>query len=99
VTCTSSGLPRNVENGHHDFVSLTLDQDGFQIIPSVLTGSEVEILRTALSSLRVAPGHRNLMRHVPEIAALAGSAKIINLLGPGIFPVRSIFFDKTPEAN
>jgi len=82
-------------------VSYTLDQDGFQIIPSVLTDSdsEVETLRMALSSLGVAPGHRNLMRHVPEIAALAGSAKIINLLGPGLLPVRSIFFDKTPEAN
>lgn len=82
-------------------MSYTLDQDGFQIIPSVLTDSdsEVETLRMALSSLGVAPGHRNLMRHVPEIAALAGSAKIINLLGPGLLPVRSIFFDKTPEAN
>ena len=57
----------------------SLDQDGVQIIPSVLTVSELEALRMALSSLRVAPGHRNLMCHVPEIAALAGSAKIINL--------------------
>ena len=87
------------KNGHHSSVPNKLDQDGFQIIPSVLTGSEVETLRTALSSLQVAPGHRNLMRHLPEIAALAGSVKIINLLGPGFRPVGSIFFDKTPEAN
>lgn len=39
------------------------------------------------------------MRHVPEVAALAGSAKIISLLGHGFLPVRSIFFDKTPETN
>lgn len=77
----------------------SLDQDGFQIVPSVLTVSEVETLRTALSSLRVAPGHRNLMCHVPEIAALAVSVPIITLLGLGHLPVRSIFFDKTPDAN
>ena len=77
----------------------TLDQDGFQIIPSVLADSEVEALRMALGSLGVAPGYRNLMQRIPEIAALAGSTKIIDLLGSGLFPVRSIFFDKTPEIN
>lgn len=77
--------------------------EGYQIVPEVLAFSEVEALRQSLRSLDVAPGHRQLMRRVPAVAALAVSTKILNLvaavLGEGAFPVRSIFFDKTPEAN
>jgi ectoine hydroxylase-related dioxygenase (phytanoyl-CoA dioxygenase family) len=77
--------------------------DGYQIIPDVLTFSEVEALRQSLRSLDVAPGHRQLMRRVPAVAALAVSTRILNLvavvLGEHAFPVRSIFFDKTPRAN
>jgi len=43
------------------------------------------------------------MQRVAEIAGLAMSSKIIGLLGSLLkrepFPVRSIFFDKTPDAN
>jgi ectoine hydroxylase-related dioxygenase (phytanoyl-CoA dioxygenase family) len=64
---------------------------------------EIEALRAVLSSLQVAAGHRNLMQRVPEVAALAVSTNIQNLLrqvwGNGLHPVRSIFFDKTVEAN
>jgi hypothetical protein len=71
--------------------------DGYQIIPDVLTFSEVEALRQSLRSLDVAPGHRQLMRRVPAVAALAVSTRILNLvavvLGEHAFPVRSIFFD------
>jgi len=84
-------------------MAYSLCKDGFEIAPSILTEGEVESLRDALSSLKVAPGHRNLMRHVPDVAALAVSPKILRmlreLLGIEPFPVRSIFFDKTPEAN
>jgi len=84
-------------------LAYVLDQDGFQIIPALLTKQEVEVLRSTLSSLGVAPGHRQLMQRVPEVAALAKSAKVsellTGLLGGAPFPVRSIFFDKTPEAN
>ncbi len=84
-------------------MAYTLLQDGFEIIPALLTETEVEALRTALTSLKVAPGHRNLMRRVPDVAALAASPKILGLLeelfGAKPIPVRSIFFDKTPEAN
>jgi hypothetical protein len=66
---------------------------------------EIEIakLRSALSSLNIASGHRKLMQRVPEIAGLATSPKIIGLL-IGLFkqeplPVRSIFFNKTSEVN
>lgn len=73
------------------------------MIPSVLTEREVEVLRDSLSLMKVAPGHRNLMQQVPDIAALAVSPKMVGLLkgllGAEPLPVRSIFFDKTPEAN
>ena len=84
-------------------MSYSLVKDGFEIIPSVLTEREVEALRASLSLMKVAPGHRNLVQRVPDIAALAVSPKILGLLkcllGVEPLPVRSIFFDKTPEAN
>jgi ectoine hydroxylase-related dioxygenase (phytanoyl-CoA dioxygenase family) len=84
-------------------MSYSLVKDGFEIVPSVLTEREVEALRDSLSLMKVAPGHRNLMQRVPDIAALAVSPKILGLLegllGAEPFPVRSIFFDKTPDAN
>ena len=84
-------------------MSYSLNQDGFEIVPSIIAADEIEGLRRALSLLKIAPGHRNLMGRVPEVAALAVSPRILDLLekytGTRPFPVRSIFFDKTPEAN
>jgi ectoine hydroxylase-related dioxygenase (phytanoyl-CoA dioxygenase family) len=81
----------------------TFAQDGFEIIRSAVSRSEVEALRKVLTVLDVAPGHRRLMQLIPEIAALAVSSPIANLLrqriGGAPFPVRSIFFDKTPGAS
>jgi ectoine hydroxylase-related dioxygenase (phytanoyl-CoA dioxygenase family) len=76
---------------------------GYQIISGVLAPAEIETLRKSLSALQVAPGHRNLMQHVPAVAALAVSTKVLELVGAALGamarPVRSIFFDKTPTAN
>ena len=81
----------------------SLAEDGFEIVPAVLAETETEAFRIAVSTMKVAPGHRNLMKRVPEIAAWAVSPKVLALLksrlGTEPFPVRSIFFDKTPEAN
>jgi len=80
-----------------------LKEDGFEIIPSILTKTEIKALQAALSSLKIVPGHRNIMQRVPDITTLAISPKILGLLekllGSKSFPVRSIFFDKTPKAN
>ena len=80
-----------------------LIRDGFEIVPDVLNEAEVEAMRSALNSLGISPGHRKLMERVPEVAALAISPRIRGilerLLGAPAFPVRSIFFDKTPHAN
>lgn len=81
----------------------TLSNCGFEIVPSLLAHAHVDELRAALAALDIAPGHRNLMRRVPEVRALALSEKIAALLQERLaaraLPVRSIFFDKTPEAN
>ncbi len=80
-----------------------LTSDGFEIIPSVLGEDEMKLLRQELSALNIAPGHRRLAKRVPSVDALASSPAIVNLLetAVGTRPVlvRSIFFDKTPEAN
>lgn len=82
---------------------MRLDPDGFQTVPSILTFTEVEALQAALLSVKVALGRRNLMQCVPAVAALAVSSKLLDLLEETLeaecFPVRSILFDKTPEAN
>jgi ectoine hydroxylase-related dioxygenase (phytanoyl-CoA dioxygenase family) len=81
----------------------TLSEDGFEIVPSVLNTAEVAQLCDALEKLERTPGHRNLMRRVPAVAELAQSPAITALVESRLeapcFPVRSIFFDKTTEAN
>jgi ectoine hydroxylase-related dioxygenase (phytanoyl-CoA dioxygenase family) len=81
----------------------SLATDGFQIVPSFLDAGDVKGLCSALSGLDIAPGHRQLMERVPEVAALAVSSKVNALvnsvLGEAAAPVRSIFFDKTAGAN
>ena len=84
-------------------MGFSLDRDGFEIVPSVLSSTEINDLRAAVGSLEVSPGRRNLMRQVPAVAKLAASSKILGLLSALLaakpFPVRSIFFDKRPGAN
>ncbi len=84
-------------------MSPSLDQNGFQTVCSVFTPAEIETFRSALVAQKIAPGRRNLMHRVPVVAELAESPKLLGLLekalGEKCFPVRSIFFDKTPEAN
>jgi ectoine hydroxylase-related dioxygenase (phytanoyl-CoA dioxygenase family) len=87
-----------------------LDRDGFALIEHVLPAERVATLLHALSSaegegVRRREGVyaiRNLL-DVPEVAALAGSRPIRDLvepvLGEDAFAVRGILFDKTPDAN
>jgi ectoine hydroxylase-related dioxygenase (phytanoyl-CoA dioxygenase family) len=79
------------------------NRDGYRIVPAILACEEVEALRAALASETISPGRRNLMQCAPAVAALAVSSKLLCLLEEAFdeecFPVRSIFFDKTPEAN
>jgi ectoine hydroxylase-related dioxygenase (phytanoyl-CoA dioxygenase family) len=81
--------------------------DGFEIIENVLAPSEVSRLLTGLEqhepSERGRGGIRNLLDVVPEVARLAHSRTIRNLvepvLGLSAHAVRGTLFDKTPKAN
>ena len=86
--------------------------DGFQIIPNLISDSECNLLVSELSTLfdkqqksaknRIG-GVRNLLRNSLRVSETATSAKLVSRLGglPGrrAFPVRAIFFDKTIESN
>ena len=88
------------------------EQDGFQIINSLVSESVCDELTVALSPLfeqqiksvrsRIG-GVRNLLRTNPLVSALAKSLAITQLLhqaaNDNFFPVRAIFFDKNPDAN
>lgn len=93
-------------------VAERLAEDGFAIVPGVLTRNEINhfigLLNQVgnLASVRNRGGVyaiRNLLDIVPEVRRLADLAKIRTLvkpiLGTDAFPVRGLLFDKTPEAN
>lgn len=96
-----------------EMFSRSVFEGGFACVDNVLDEDEVNRLIEVLesksktdSSLRKGGGTfaiRNLLEEVPDIAALAGSAKIHRLvepiLGGDSFPVRGILFDKIPGAN
>ncbi|HEY4417810.1 MAG TPA: phytanoyl-CoA dioxygenase family protein [Verrucomicrobiae bacterium] len=89
-----------------------LESDGFQIIKSWATEAECDQLAAELTPLfqqqlaasknRIG-GVRNLLQANPLVSAFAKSTKLASLLPQSttmsFFPVRAIFFDKTPEAN
>jgi ectoine hydroxylase-related dioxygenase (phytanoyl-CoA dioxygenase family) len=89
-----------------------LERDGFQIVNPLASDEECDHLAAELTRLfedqirsvktRIG-GVRNLLRTDPVVDAFAKSPAITELLreatGCDMFPVRSIFFDKTPEAN
>lgn len=74
---------------------------GFTLVPGVLDAAELQALREALGPV-VGAGRRRLLNQ-PEIARLARSSRLLDLVRPHVngepFPVRAIYFDKTPEAN
>jgi len=82
------------------------ERDGYVLLPGLLPAGTVADLQLALEALAAstpAAGVRDLMRRVPAIRALAHGAVlravVDEVLGAGAVPVRSVFFDKRPEAN
>lgn len=83
--------------------------NGFAIIPNILSFREVQELLLALESISSADdgrrrgGVRNLLEAVPLIYELARSSSLRTMVEPILgdkwFPVRAILFDKNPEAN
>ncbi|MFM1767987.1 MAG: hypothetical protein RJA22_516 [Verrucomicrobiota bacterium] len=78
-----------------------LAERGYVRVPGVLDAAAQAALREALGSVAGA-GRRGLLA-IPAVRALARSAPLRALAGLGLegepFPVRAIFFDKTPAAN
>ncbi len=79
----------------------TLGNQGFAILPSVISTERANDLIAALARVNAGYGMRNLLRDVPAVRALALELTPLAtlVLGPAAFPARGIFFDKIPEAN
>ena len=87
-------------------------RDGFAVFEQVISIPECEALTVELSSRfqsqqasarsRIG-GVRNLLQTSALVAEVAVGAPVLNILKSALgvepFPVRSIFFDKTPDAN
>ena len=88
------------------------DKNGFEILKDVLPQERRETLAGELSLLHQRQkessknklgGVRNLLRLVPQVNDVANSPEITDILEKRLairaFPVRALFFDKTPDAN
>jgi ectoine hydroxylase-related dioxygenase (phytanoyl-CoA dioxygenase family) len=92
-----------------------LEGDGYLVLENVIEEGQVSALIAASGNFTPASGDgvlhragavygvRDLLWRAPEIGLLARSPEVRSLvepvLGPDAFPVRGLFFDKTPEAN
>jgi ectoine hydroxylase-related dioxygenase (phytanoyl-CoA dioxygenase family) len=88
-----------------------LERDGYAILQDIVPFRDVKILVRAIASFEASTDKparglyaiRNLMDELPIVRELANSAPIRNLvepvLGKKAFTVRSLFFDKTLDAN
>ncbi len=85
---------------------------GFRIILSVLSEAECDSLAAELTGLFEHQRHtarnriggvRNVLRRSSQVRELVNAAKLLSpiqdVTGRAAFPVRAIFFDKTPESN
>ena len=94
-------------------VAATVEREGFAIVPGVIGEGEIERAVRALRRAEHFAGARrhggglyairNLLDIVPELRELIDSTRVralaAQVLGAQGFVVRSILFDKTPEAN
>lgn len=84
----------------------TLDTNGYTIETDVFDPPAIAILRREMERLAdgdALAGKRNLLKLSPIIEQISSGAEMRSILQPVLgdtfFPVRSIFFDKTPERN
>ena len=83
-------------------VKAELDRDGFAIVEDFASASVIEDLKAAISGLGDRAGARQLHQTVPAVREFLQSELLLEwmeLLAAGAFPVRTMFFDKTPTAN
>lgn len=78
-----------------------VEPDGFAIVTGVLSAAKQKRLISLLGTASCA-GHRGLLKQ-PYVRALARSARLLDLVRPNLpaepFPVRAIYFDKSPDVN
>ena len=78
-----------------------IEQNGFEIVPKVLGNQQCQEFISSLGPVTGA-GRRGLLS-LPAVAALAQSDQLHALVRPHLsanpFPVRAIYFDKSPDAN
>lgn len=78
-----------------------LKEQGFAVVPRVLQPSEPQWLIDALGPVSGA-GKRGVL-NIPMVEQLASSARLLALIRPHLpsepRPVRSIYFDKSPNSN
>ena len=94
-------LPRLHRSPLSKMTDYAVEQDGFSMLSGVLDTAEQQELLDVLGSLSGA-GRRGLLAS-PAVAGWARSPRLLNLVRPHVahhpFPVRAIYFDKSPEAN
>jgi hypothetical protein len=82
-------------------VHFDLEHHGFCLVPNVLNAGEQEELISLLGP-NASAGRRGILS-LPAVATLARSECFLDLVRPHLlaepFPVRAIYFDKSPEAN
>jgi ectoine hydroxylase-related dioxygenase (phytanoyl-CoA dioxygenase family) len=88
---------------------MELEQSGFAIQQGVLSSRAVHSALAAIEQFfarqpeRSEYGMRHLLQAIPEIYQIVNATAVrevaSSMLGPNAFVVRSVFFDKTPEAN
>jgi hypothetical protein len=82
-------------------VNHQVGQHGFTIVSGAFEAAEVQQLILALGPVS-GPGCRGIMG-LPAVADLARSTRMLRIVRPHFasepFPIRAIYFDKSPEAN
>jgi ectoine hydroxylase-related dioxygenase (phytanoyl-CoA dioxygenase family) len=86
-------------------VSLSIANDGFAIVPQVITAEEIRLLLHSLEGLaahRSRAGVRHLLNN-PAVAECATDRRMLGIaqsvLGRDAFPFKATLFDKSPDAN
>lgn len=86
-------------------VSLSVANDGYAIVPQVITAEEIRRLLSDLeqsTSQRTRAGVRHLLSN-PSVAEFAADRCMLGIaqsvLGSDAFPFKATLFDKSPEAN
>jgi ectoine hydroxylase-related dioxygenase (phytanoyl-CoA dioxygenase family) len=76
-----------------------LNSHGFQILPAILSANDCDQIIAAIEQTSADPNIRQPHLKTPQILAIFQRSKLRDLLSPPWRIIRSIYFDKTAEAN